>query len=136
MSEARMSEARQQEWRLKAAWRGSLWGLCLAAWTAALLTTAPAHVSHHVLAPSLGFPISKALHIGAYAFLTMLLGSLPIRGWRWFLLACLSLHACATEYLQQFVPLRTGCVQDVLIDHLGIALGLALSWNRWCSRRR
>jgi len=47
------------------------------------------------------------------------------------LLAFLSLHAAGTEYLQQFVPGRTGLISDVVIDHIGLLLGLALTWKHW-----
>jgi hypothetical protein len=46
------------------------------------------------------------------------------------------LHAFATEYLQQFVELRTGSLLDVGIDHAGLAAGLLAAWcagaaGRW-----
>ena len=47
--------------------------------------------------------------------------------WRWLQLALLSGHGMATEFLQTFVPGRSGSLTDVAIDHLGIALGLALA---------
>ena len=50
---------------------------------------------------------------------------------RWLLVAFLSLHGMATEYVQTFVPDRYGSWTDVGIDHIGIALGLALSRKWW-----
>ncbi len=67
----------------------------------------------------------------AYAFLTVFISWLPLRRWRWLLLAFLSLHAVGTEFFQQFVPGRTGKLTDVVIDHAGMLLGLALTWKRW-----
>jgi VanZ family protein len=112
--------------------RWALWALCVTAWTAVLLTTTPVHVMEEVLPPQATFPVAKAGHVAAYAFLTALSAWLGVRGGRrWLLLGFLSLHGMATEYLQTFVPERTGCWSDVGIDHLGIVLGLALSWKWW-----
>jgi VanZ family protein len=111
--------------------RLALWGLAAALWTVALLTTFPAHVSQEVLPPAAGFTAAKTLHVAAYAFLTATVPWLGLGRWRWGLLAFLSLHAGATEFLQQWVPLRTGSLTDVGIDHLGIALGLACTWRAW-----
>ena len=107
-----------------------LWGVCLAVWTAALLTTYPVQVSKEVLPPQWGFPAAKTLHVSAYAFLTALAAWLPARRC-WPLLVLLSLHGCATEFFQQWVPGRHGSFMDVGWDHLGIALGLALTWKWW-----
>jgi VanZ family protein len=106
--------------------------LALAGWTLALLTPEPAQVSAATLPPDLGYIVAKAAHVSAYAFLTALAAWLPLRR-HWPLVVLLSLHGCATEYLQQFVPLRHGCLPDVGWDHLGLAFGLAISW-KW--RRR
>jgi VanZ family protein len=32
------------------------------------------------------------------------------------------------------VPGRTGKAADVLIDHVGLFLGVALTWKRWLSK--
>jgi VanZ family protein len=121
--------------RVKVSWRFLAWLLCLAVWTTALLTTLPAKVSQEVLPHGLQFPTAKCLHFCAYAFLTACIPCLPLRtGRRWALAAFLSLHAFTTEFLQQFVALRHGSLRDVGIDHLGIALGLALTWKWWSAR--
>ena len=71
---------------------------------------------------------AKSLHASAYAFLTVLVFTLPVpRSWRWFFVGLLALHGVATEIGQTFVPGRHGCVRDVLIDWGGIGLGL-LTW--------
>lgn len=111
--------------------RGLGWCVCIGAWTAALLTSAPVEVGKEVAPAEVYFPASKLLHVGAYAFLTVFISWLPLRRWRWLLLAVLSLHAAGTEYFQQFVPGRTGKASDVLIDHVGLLLGLALTWKHW-----
>ena len=73
------------------------------------------------------FLASKALHVGAYGFLTLLAAWLPVRRpYFWVAVGVLALHGCLTEYLQHAMGVgRTGKVSDVLIDWLGIALALA-----------
>ncbi len=109
-----------------------VWALALVTWTIALLTPDPVQMSHAVLPAEAAFPVAKSLHVLAYACLTALLAWLPVRPRaRWALVALLSFHGAITEYLQTFVPGRSGSVRDVLIDHAGIALGLAVSWAWW-----
>jgi VanZ family protein len=116
-------------------WRWLAWGVCVAVWTAALLTTYPAKIKEAVLPPEAGFPAAKTLHVCAYAFLTATAALLHVRGpRRWLLIAFLSLHGCATEYLQNFVPGRDGNLRDVALDHAGIVLGLLIGWRWWRPR--
>ena len=112
-------------------WRWLLWTVFLIVWTTALLTTEPVHIARAVLAPPAILPTAKLLHVSAYAFLAVLSGWLfvPAR-WRWVLLLFMCLHAFGTEFFQQFVPERGPSLRDVGIDHIGIAIGLALS-SRW-----
>jgi len=71
------------------------------------------------------FLLAKMLHAGVYAFLTVLAGLLPVRRrYFWLTVAMLALHAIGTEIGQTFVRNRSGSVRDVLIDWLGIGLGL------------
>lgn len=111
--------------------RGLGWSLCVGLWTAALLTTYPVHVGQGIVPPRLYFPAAKCLHFSAYAFLTVFISWLPLRRWRWLLLAFLSLHAAGTEFFQRFVPGRHGVWTDILIDHAGLVLGVVLTWKRW-----
>jgi VanZ family protein len=108
------------------------WWVAVALWTAALLTSYPVLLSQQVLPPAAGFPAAKALHVIAYAGLAGLIPwlSVPL-GWRWALLAFLSLHAAGTEFLQQFVPHRTGSLTDVAIDHVGLVVGIITTWKGW-----
>jgi len=116
-------------WRL-VRWLALL--LVLTVWTMALLTPQPVQAAQAVLPPEMEFPTAKTLHVGAYAFLTVLACRLPRGGpCRWLPLAVLSLHGLGTEYLQQFVESRCGCWQDVGLDHVGIALGLLVGWIGW-----
>jgi VanZ family protein len=115
--------------------RGLGWCMCVGVWTAALLTIYPVQMGEAVTPPSLHFPAAKCLHICAYAFLTVYLTwlPLPLRGCC-LLLAFLSLHAAGTEFGQQFVPGRHPAFTDVLIDHIGLMLGIVLTWKRWLPR--
>jgi VanZ family protein len=112
--------------------RWLIWGTAAVVWTAALLTPQPVELADAVLAPEAVFPASKSLHLAGYSLLALLTGwlrtSLPVR---WGLLAFLFLHALGTEYLQQFVPGRTPGWLDAALDHLGLALGVLLSWRCW-----
>jgi VanZ family protein len=112
--------------------RWTAWGVYVAAWTAALLTSYPVEVAHEVLPEEHIYSTSKTLHVSAYAVLTVLSGWLcvaPRR--RWLLLLFLSAHAMGTEYLQGFVPMRGPSWADVGFDHVGIVWGLILSWKWW-----
>jgi hypothetical protein len=76
---------------------------------------------------------SKIGHASAYATLTMFVVLVSSR-WteRLALWGLLSAHAFGTEFIQTFVPTRTGCWMDVGIDHAGIFTGLVLValWSR------
>jgi hypothetical protein len=114
--------------------RGLGWWMCLGMWTAALLTSYPAHIGKGMIPLAAYLPVSKLVHVAAYAFLAFCLPWVASRRWRWRLLALLSLHAAATEYLQQFVPGRTGKISDVVIDHIGLLLAFAMTWRCWLPR--
>src|SRR5262245_27181414 len=129
-----MADIWDRERRRKLLVRGLGWCGCVSLWTAALLTTYPVEIGEAVAPEGMYFPASKTLHVCAYAFLTVYTSWLPLRGWRWLLLAFLSLHAAGTEFGQLFIPGRFGCLTDVLIDHGGLLLGLALTWKRWVPR--
>ena len=88
--------------------------------------------------PSLDFDIfllSKLFHVSDYALMAVLTAWLPApRRLRGLLLLFLSAHAMGTEFVQQLVATtwkRTGTWHDIGLDHVGIALGLALTWKWW-----
>lgn len=84
-------------------------------------------MQHQLISPSLGWITAKILHLGIYALLALFASILP--GSPSFKLTCfiiLTMHAFATEFLQQWVKERTGSLSDVAIDLLGVALGLCL----------
>lgn len=127
-----MSDPAEPRWWQRPGVRWAVWGTYTAAWTAALLTPQPVAIADAILPHEAVFPTSKALHVAAYAGLAALTGWLrlpsPVRR---VMLLFLSCHALATEYLQNYVPSRTASWADVGIDHVGILLGLALSWKWW-----
>ncbi len=112
--------------------RWVFWLVCLVIWTVLLLTSGPAHFATENIKPHTNLPISKFLHVGMYAFLAAFASTLNFRP-RWMLLVVLSLHGVLTEVLQLFVPDRTGSWEDVVIDHVGIALGVVVAWAWWRS---
>jgi VanZ family protein len=103
----------------------------LALWTIALLVPIPKEPAQ-VLGDDFNKLIfAKSLHASAYAFLTILAGLMTAtRRQRWWLLALLSFHGFATEFLQLFVD-RGASWNDVRIDHIGIFVGLLISWRCW-----
>jgi VanZ family protein len=108
-----------------------VWAALLALWTFGLL--APDPVPPGVSVPrGFAFPVAKCLHVSAYTLLAALLAWLPVGpGLRWALALGLVLHGGATEFVQTFIPTRTGTLRDVALDTLGVTLGVALSWAWW-----
>jgi VanZ family protein len=112
--------------------RRVVWLGYVVAWTAALVTPHPAEVSQKTLPEGMQFPVSKMLHICAYALLCALTGwqRFPMR-WRPLALLALSAHAVLTEVIQTYVPQRHGCWEDVAINHVGLYLGVIVAWHWW-----
>jgi VanZ family protein len=111
--------------------RWLVWWVYVLVMSVALLTPNPVHASTPHGRQAL-FLTSKVIHISAYLVLAFLTGWLRAPGRsRWLLLVFLSAHALGTEYLQQFVPSRVSNWYDVGYNHLGLVLGLALSWKWW-----
>jgi hypothetical protein len=96
----------------------------LTAWTVALLSPVPHDSARKVLGSEWGvFLFAKTVHVGTYAFLTVLGGTAAAFGRRWWwVLPGLVAHGGLTEYLQGFVG-RGSRVEDVGLDSLGIAIG-------------
>ncbi|MFO0851501.1 MAG: VanZ family protein [Gemmataceae bacterium] len=116
----------------------------LALWTYELLAENPVPESVSRAIPNeWKFWLAKGLHVVGYAFLTVLAWLLPVpRLVYWLVIALLLLHGIATEVGQTFVAGRTGSVRDVLLDWVGVGLGLLVVWpltrlsNRTGQRRR
>lgn len=93
------------------------------------------------------FFIRKAAHFGSYALLAALLvyalsgNTWANSGRRYFYAILIAfLYACTDELHQSFTPGRTAMVQDVVLDTIGAACGVAFTilLNRWrgVGRRR
>jgi hypothetical protein len=108
----------------------------VAAWTGALLAPVPEGdwtVGTGDESIDLKYLLGKAVHVTAYAVLAGLSGWLrvPYRR-RWLLLFFVMAHGTVTELLQLHTTWhRTGCLDDVGLDHLGVALGLLVTWKWW-----
>jgi len=105
----------------------------LIAWTIALLSPVPHQSAERVLgSPFSVFMFGKGLHIAAYAFLTVLGGTVALFGRKWWwIVPGLILHGGLTEFFQQFVG-RTARVEDLGLDTIGIVIGalVVLGWRR------
>lgn len=130
--------------------RWLIWLVYVALWTWALLLPNPDQwirallfasgsdsrpenpVSQQLLSVLESFLFSKGLHIAAYALMAVLSAWVARqRPIRWWLLGFMSLHALGTEFFQSWEPSRHPSWNDVGFDHIGIVLGLILSWNWW-----
>jgi hypothetical protein len=120
-------------------WRWWIWGFYVAAWTTALLMPVPdtgrwprVHLADEEF--DLKFFFSKTVHVSAYTVMTLLTAWLraPTR-YRVLLMFFLMAHATLTEMLQKNIEVinRTGQLEDVALDHVGIAVGVALGWSWW-----
>ena len=118
----------------KLGWR--IWCVYTILWTAALVSpfTGPEEFGGDevLLGFNLRFLLAKSLHLLAYTFWTVLTGWLrsPSPG-RFFLLFFLMSHAVGTEIAQQYVEGRHGVLEDAALDHVGILIGLIVSWRWW-----
>ncbi len=112
--------------------RWALWALFLSLWSLGLLVPNPAGFTDGWLSREARFLLAKGLHVVAYALLAVLSGWLrvPVR-YRWLLLVFMAAHALGTEFGQRFVVTRSGSWRDVLLDLLGVALGVVLTWRWW-----
>lgn len=94
-------------------------------------------------AERINYPVRKAAHAAEYAvlgvLLTAALGSYSIDGRRRVVTAWAAgtLYAASDEFHQLFVPGRSGCITDVMIDSAGLMTGILLlaAVQRWKKRR-
>jgi VanZ family protein len=103
----------------------------LGLWTWKLLEPHPIpEAVDQQLSDDLKFAFAKSLHACAYAFLTVLAAFLPIqRSYFWGVVVFLALHGVGTEIAQTYIPSRNGCVRDVIIDWVGVGLGVLFLWG-------
>ncbi len=112
-------------------WAWTSWCIFFLAWTAALLTTILVDAGAAVLSKDFSFYLGKVLHVTAYAILAYLSSRLPVTiPQRWAVLVLISFHAMATEYLQRFVG-RYPSWRDVGLNHIGILIGVLVTWKKW-----
>jgi hypothetical protein len=113
--------------------RWLIWLAYAAAWTTALLVPVPTapwtlgelHVDFKLV-------LAKSLHVLAYIIFTILAGWLRMASrLRWLPLFVVMAHGTVTELLQRLTETRSGLLTDVGLDHLGVALGLLVSWKWW-----
>lgn len=118
--------------------RWTIWSMYVLLLSTILLTPQPAHVAQAVFsAEDTRFTAVKMFHLMAYVGLAILSGWLRVPMTRRpLLLFVLSLHACGTEFFQQFIPARAGCWQDAALNHVGLYFGLLLSWKWWMAADR
>ncbi len=142
-------------WKLMAGWVPALIWMTIIFVGSTDLMSAP-HTSRFLvpflrwLAPEMGvetialvqFGLRKLAHVAEYTILALLLWrgvrlSLRLSPRRGALLVGLIgvVYAAADEWHQSFVVSRTGAVQDVLIDTIGVALGVTAGWF-WTARKR
>lgn len=113
-----------------------IWSVYTILWTTALVipgTATRIEGIDELISPYKIF-LAKGLHVCAYGVMTVLTGHLPVPPrYRWLLMFLLMGHATGTELIQDGIPAlgRSGHLYDVAFDHLGIALGLLLSWQWW-----
>ncbi|MBI3407876.1 MAG: VanZ family protein [Planctomycetes bacterium] len=112
-----------------------IWLIYVLLWTTGLLLPGSATEIEPLdkLLTGCRFAAAKSLHVCAYAVMTILSAFLPVPArFRWILVFFLMAHATVTELLQEnFIPMRSGELDDVGFDQLGITLGILLSWKRW-----
>ena len=128
-----MNEARGKQ-GIPQRWQWLLWLGYTAAWTTALLMPVPnlGNWAGGETTIDLRYLFAKSVHVSAYAVFTGLSGWLRVPGrYRAPLLFVVMVHAPVTELLQNLTSHRTGCLEDVGFDHLGVAIGLLLTWRWW-----
>lgn len=108
------------------------WVVYVLAWSRGLLMEQPIDPGDNERLRLGLFLFAKAVHVGSYAVFAVLSALLDApRPYRWLLLAFMSAHAMATEYGQHFFATRHPSWGDVGLDHLGILVGVALTWRWW-----
>lgn len=83
----------------------------------------------------LDFVIKKTAHLTEYAFLTILLFRAIYQAWNykfkleflenWSIVFCF-LYAVSDEWHQSFIGGRTATIRDILIDFIGIMIGVSI----------
>jgi VanZ family protein len=117
--------------------RWLIWLLFVISWSAALEMPFPQqeHLPGGEFIITYKIIIAKSLHLGAYILLTVLSAWVPVKArYRWLMMFFLMVHAWGSEMLQDALKkicFRTGSLEDVGIDVIGIIIGVAISWKWW-----
>jgi VanZ family protein len=113
--------------RLVKDWPILSWWLLFALFSYALLSPQSPKINAALLPSTIGFWAGKGIHLFGYALFSVLIALVARRGWsqggHWVLLLG---HAMLTEWLQTWVPGRTGNPEDVVINLCGVLLGFTL----------
>lgn len=117
--------------------RWVVWTIYVVAWTVALEVPVPTSEempsAEFILTRRMLF--SKCLHVAAYSVFAILCAWVPLNArHRPILMFLLMAHATGTEMLQDYLrPYchRGGDLYDAALDHVGIALGVLVSWKWW-----
>lgn len=108
--------------------------VAMIAWTVALLSPVPVKSAERALGGEFWvFVFGKGLHVGCYAVLTLIGGTIG-RRWLWVFPLMLA-HGAATELIQPHVG-RTGSFRDWGLDALGVAIGGVTAYGLRVLRRR
>lgn len=92
-----------------------------------------------VFVENIDFYVRKAAHMTEYAILgALLMNCLRVFGMQWrragrYALAMGILYAASDEFHQYFVPGRACQVRDVVIDGIGLVLGMGIFWGINCN---
>ena len=111
-------------------WRLALFVVLLTLWTWRLCSPISPELRAGMNAIGQPMLLAKTAHVVGYAVLAALAVGLPRPR---LLVGLLALHGAATEWIQTYVPGRTGQATDVLIDCAGITLGV-LAVRLWKRR--
>lgn len=118
--------------------RWILWAIVTVVWTVALVTeiTGPSFGDTEEMRNFTRIFLAKSAHLAIYAGWTVLTGWLkaPLKV-RIFLLMFLMFHAVGTEWRQTYIE-RSGKLSDAALDHLGIFLGVLISFRWWTAPDR
>ncbi len=101
------------------------WPLRAAFWTSVALIGGFSLLPPELLPPQTFSVWDKAQHAGGFALLTVL-GQLAYRGWAWRMAGALLAYGALIEWAQWATGWRTGDLQDLLADAVGIGVGALL----------
>ena len=112
--------------------RWLVWTIFMVGWTIALEMPAKIHTGEN---SPFRYLIPKATHVVVYGCFAVLSAVVPLpMRFRFLMMFFLMAHANGTEFLQDLLEPychRTGSLADVGYDHIGIVIGVLVSWKWW-----